>query len=257
MGPLDPGSAAPLQLIAMHGWAGTAAGWDPWRAEAQARGWCWQCGERGYGTAPAALPAWQPAGQRVLISHSLGLHLLPAALLAAADRVVLLASFGRFVPPGREGRQLRSALAAMAAQLAEGPDEAETAARVQQLLRSFLARAMRPAAAGPLPPGPADRPVGPAARQRLRKDLALLAATTGLPAGFPSGVPVLLVEAAADQIVLPETRCLLRLSLPNADCISLAGAGHTFLGLAPDSGLPQAALLQAAVLQWLERRPTP
>jgi alpha-beta hydrolase superfamily lysophospholipase len=70
-------------------------------------------------------------------------------------------------------------------------------------------------------------------------------------------VPVLLVEAAADQIVLPETRCLLRLSLPNADCISLAGAGHTFLGLAPDSGLPQAALLQAAVLQWLERRPTP
>ena len=91
----------------MHGWSGTASGWEPWRRQAEARGWGWCSGERGYGLAPPVLPDWQPAGLRVLITHSMGVHLLPPALLAAAERVVLLAGFGRFVPPGREGRQGR------------------------------------------------------------------------------------------------------------------------------------------------------
>ena len=234
--------AVPLQVIAMHGWAGTAAGWEPWRAEAKARGWLWRSGERGYGAAPPALPAWEPAGLRVLITHSMGLHLLPPELLAAAERVVLLAGFGRFVPPGAEGRRLRTALAAMAAQLAEGAEEAETAGRVQALLRNFLARAAEPDPANLMPTGPADQPVGPSARERLRHDLALLAATTGLPTSFPTTVPVLLVEAGADQIVAPAARQLLRQELPAAEIVLLAEAGHAFLRSPP----------QGPVLHWLQ-----
>jgi pimeloyl-[acyl-carrier protein] methyl ester esterase len=229
-------------VIAMHGWAGTAAGWEPWRAEAQARGWLWRSGERGYGAAPPALPSWDPTGQRVLITHSMGLHLLPAEHLAAAQRVVLLAGFGRFVPPGAEGRRLRTALAAMAAQLAEGPEEGETADRVQALLRNFLERAAEPDPANLMPPGPAEQPVGPSARERLRHDLALLAATSGLPASFPTSVPVLLVEAGADQIVAPAARQLLREALPAAEILLLAEAGHAFLRSPP----------QGPVLRWLE-----
>lgn len=230
------------QVIAMHGWAGSAAGWEPFRAAAAARGWHWQSGERGYGRAPAWLPDWQEEGPRLLITHSMGVHLLPPALLAAAERVVLLASFGRFVPPGREGRAVRAALSAMDAALADGPDDAETARRAQDLLRTFLVEAAAPQPPTGLPPGPADQPVAPAARQLLRRDLALLAASTDLPAGFPDTVPVLLVEAADDRIVGETVRQLLRQRLPAADRIVMAGAGHAFLGASP----------QEAVLTWLE-----
>ena len=241
------GLPAPLQVIAMHGWAGTAAGWDPWRAEAEARGWLWRSGERGYGGAAPFLPAWEPGGLRVVISHSMGLHLLPPSLLAAAERVVLLAGFGRFVPAGRQGRQLRVALAGMNAGLAEGPDPQETAHRAQVLLRAFLDLAAQPDPPALMPSGPADQPVGAAARQRLRDDLARLEASEDLPAGFPEGVPVLLVEAGDDRIVAPEMRELLRQRLPQAERLLLPAAGHAFLSTPP----------QAAVLQWLERTGSP
>jgi pimeloyl-[acyl-carrier protein] methyl ester esterase len=230
-------------VIAMHGWCGTAAGWEPWRAEAEARGWRWRSGERGYGAEQPFMPAWGPKGLRVLITHSMGAHLLPPSLLADAERVVLLAGFGRFVPPGREGRQLRTALAAMAAALAEGPDPEETAQRAQSLLQSFLVQAAAPDPASLMPPGPADRPVGADARRRLRHDLALLEATADLPEGFPEQVPVLLVEAGDDRIVGPKVRELLHQRLPAAERILMPGAGHAFLTSPP----------QAAVLQWLER----
>jgi pimeloyl-[acyl-carrier protein] methyl ester esterase len=230
-------------VIAMHGWSGTAAGWEPWRAEAEARGWRWRGGERGYGAEPPFLPDWGPEGLRVLITHSMGAHLLPPSLLADAERVVLLAGFGRFVPPGREGRQLRTALAAMAAALAEGPDPEETAQRAQALLQSFLVQAAAPDPASLMPPGPADGPVGVDARRRLRHDLALLEATADLPKGFPEQVPVLLVEAGDDRIVGPKVRELLRQRLPAAERILMPGAGHAFLTSPP----------LAAVLQWLER----
>lgn len=227
----------------MHGWSGTAAGWEPWRSEAQARGWRWQSGERGYSDAPPFLPAWEPKGLRVLITHSMGAHLLPPSLLAEAERVVLLAGFARFVPPGREGRQLRTALSGMAEALREGPDPDETARRAQALLQAFLAQAAAPDPVSLLPPGPADQPVGPEARRRLRHDLALLEASTDLPEGFPDRVPVLLVEAGDDRIVAPPVRELLRQRLPEAERILLPGAGHAFLTSPP----------QNAVLQWLER----
>jgi len=249
--PPSPGSAQPLapsiQVIAMHGWAGTAAGWQPWLAEVEARGWSWRSGERGYGAAPPWLPAWDPQGLRVLITHSMGLHLLPPELLSAAERVVLLAGFGRFVPIGRQGRQLRTALAGTAAGLSEGPDPQETALRAQALLRTFLGRAADPDPASLMPPGPADQPVGPQARQRLRDDLALLAACEDLPEGFPEQRPVLLVEAGCDRIVGPDGREWLRQRLPAAERLLLPRAGHAFLCTPP----------QAAVLQWLERTGSP
>ena len=52
-----------------------------------------------------------------MIAHSLGLHLLPATVLAQADAVVLLASFSAFVPQGRAGRAVAAALKGMQAAL--------------------------------------------------------------------------------------------------------------------------------------------
>jgi pimeloyl-[acyl-carrier protein] methyl ester esterase len=188
-----------------------------------------------------------------------GAHLLPASLLAAADGVVLLAGFGRFVPPDREGRRLRMALERMAAPLADHrptiptidpgtgieaqPEqrEAAVAAGAQAMLQAFLAEAAAPDPVHLMPPGPADQPPGAEARRRLLRDLELLGQTTGLPAGFPEGAKLLIVEAEQDRIVPPGSRAALREALPAAEVITMAGAGHALL---------QAPVIPA-VLEWL------
>jgi pimeloyl-[acyl-carrier protein] methyl ester esterase len=254
MSSADSQPIPPIQVIAMHGWAGDGVNWKPWQAAVEPLGWCWRNGERGYGTFTPVMPRWEGEGRRVLITHSLGPHLLPPALLAAAEVVVVLAGFGRFVPPGRESRRLRKALEGMAAQLADPPHLEETpeaegmaAARAQAMLRTFLAKAAAPDPVELLPPGPADAPPGPCGRQRLRADLERLARTTGLPAGFPSEARVLIVEAGADRIVVPAAQALLRQVLPEAEVIRLEGAGHCLL----------RAPVVPLVLEWLQRHRRP
>ena len=234
----SPDSAS-LQVIAMHGWSGQASHWEPWRQAFAAHGWDWQSGERGYGIADPFEPRWRSAGRRVVIGHSMGPHLLSEALLAEAEAVVLLASFARFVPPGPSGRRLRSALEAMASQLQDSDS-------ARSLLHTFLREAAAPEAAELLPPGPADGPLGTLQRQRLRHDLDLLGRTEDLPAGFPCGIPVLVVEAAQDRIVVPEARQRLREALQergnDTRWLTLAEAGHCLL---------QPGLV-AEVLSWLQ-----
>ncbi|MFM7264118.1 MAG: hypothetical protein ACKOZW_00665, partial [Cyanobium sp.] len=133
-------TAMPLQLIAMHGWAGDDGTWAPWQAATAGKPILWRCGERGYGGADPLVPRWGNTGRRVVLAHSLGPHLLEPEVLANAEAVVLLASFGRFVPPGRSGRRLQTALVGMAAALADDPDEATAAHRAQGLLGAFLAQ---------------------------------------------------------------------------------------------------------------------
>jgi len=211
-----------MQLIAMHGWAGDAQGWEPFQSAWSARGWAWQCGERGYGGQAPRPVLWQSNhGMKLVIAHSLGPHLLPAAVLAQADAVVLLASFGAFVPGGASGRRLRSAMAAMAKQL--------TGAEASTMLQTFMERAAAPQSTNLLPPGITSAPLDASGRKRLGKDLTLLAATTGLPPGFPMQARVLIVEGDEDQIVNPQARQQLRSLLPAADTLVLAGVGHCLI----------------------------
>jgi pimeloyl-[acyl-carrier protein] methyl ester esterase len=192
-----------MQLIAMHGWAGDSHGWAPWRQACQARDWSWQSGDRGYGYLDQVEPHWNEAPpsasqRRVVIAHSMGAHLLPAEVLAQADAVVLLASFGRFIPEGKAGKRLRMAVEAMAEQLRS--DRAET------MLGNVLAQAAAPANPALLAPTPFDAGLSAIGRQRLSHDLDALSHTCGLPDGFPQQARVLLVEAGDDLLhggVLP------------------------------------------------------
>ena len=107
-----------MQVLAMHGWAGQAGTWSHWRQRFEDGGAKWSSADRGYGGGETVAPAWPPGpGRNLLIAHSLGLHLLPAAVLAQADAVVLLGSFSAFVPHGRAGRAVAAALKGMQAAL--------------------------------------------------------------------------------------------------------------------------------------------
>ncbi|MBM5803580.1 MAG: alpha/beta hydrolase [Cyanobacteria bacterium K_DeepCast_35m_m2_155] len=209
----------PVQLVAMHGWCGDSRSWDPWLPSWQQQGWTWCCGERGYGRLPARQPTWQSAtATNVVIAHSLGPHLLAPEVLAAADAVVLLTSFARFVPEGRAGRSIAAALASMAAQL-RGPEP-------ERMLKSFLEQVAAPAPAELLQASPAAEPLRPTGLELLQQDLDLIAQSSSLPAGFPPDAKVLLLQAGSDQIVAPAARQELQRSLPQADVLSFGAAGH-------------------------------
>jgi pimeloyl-[acyl-carrier protein] methyl ester esterase len=213
----------PLELVAMHGWCGDSRSWDPWLPGWRQRGWSWCCGERGYGQLPPRQAGWSAAaGIKVVIAHSLGPHLLAPEVLSAADAVVLLASFGRFVPEGRQGRTIEAALSGMAAQL-RGPAP-------ERMLQTFLEQVAAPASAELLQATPIAEPLAPAGLERLQQDLALIARTAALPAGFPPDARVLLLQAGSDRIVAPEARQELQELLPQADVLSLHEAGHGLIG---------------------------
>jgi pimeloyl-[acyl-carrier protein] methyl ester esterase len=244
------------EVIAMHGWAGQSTDWAPWRQLFESLGWCWQSAERGYGILPPAMPRWGRGRWRLLITHSLGLHLVPPPLLEDADGVALLASFGRFIPPGPEGRRLRAAIEGMLTQLSDPPPpspcsdgmgdqvEATNARRAWTMLQSFMEEAAAPDPLTLLPPGGVtDSPPGPLSRQRLRQDLLLLRDTRALPDGFPRQARVLIVEAEQDHVVAAGARAALREALPEAEIRVMAGAGHALL----------QAPVREEVLKWLTR----
>lgn len=221
-------------VMAVHGWAGDSRAWQPWAEQAQARSWSFSAAERGYGKLPPHQPTWpDQAGQRVVIGHSMGPHLIPAALWAQATCVVLLASFAAFVPEGREGRSLRVALRSMEQRLSDG----ETTA----MLRDFFRQAAAPFPPSALPPGPLEQGIDGSGLERLQQDLVQLGQTAGLPAGFPQAARLLIVDAADDQIVHPSSRAALRNALPGAEVWTLERAGHCLLN----------ADLPARVLAWI------
>ena len=228
--------AEPWQLLAVHGWGSDQRCWDAWRPLTEQRGWGLQCHERGYGRFPAASPGWAANGRRALVVHSLGLHLVSPGPLASAEAILLLASFGSFLPPGPAGRSLAMALRAMAARLERG--------EVQDLFEDFRVQVAAPQSVENLPAGVEDGPISAIGRQRLIEDLALLGQCTGLPEAFPKGAAVLIVEAEADAIVHPLSRQALRAALPQASLRSLPGMGHSLL-------MPTLA---EQLLDWLEKQ---
>ena len=221
-------------VMAVHGWAGDSRAWHPWAEQALARSWSFSAAERGYGKLPPHQPTWpDQAEQRVVVGHSMGPHLIPAALWEQASCVVMLASFAAFVPEGREGRSLRVALRAMEQRLSAG----ETTA----MLRDFFRQAAAPYPPSALPPGPLEQGIDGPGLERLQQDLVQLGQTSGLPEGFPQAARLLIVEAADDQIVHPSSRAALRSALPGAEVWTLERAGHCLLN----------AALPARVLDWI------
>ena len=205
----------------MHGWGSDQRSWDGFEPHCQQRGWPLQRLDRGYGRYPEQRVSWLPQGKRALLLNSLGSQLVPSEVLQQADAVVLLASFGSFVPQGAAGRPLQQALRLM--------DQRLEAGDLLGLFADFRHKVAEPQPIEALHPGVEDGPVSAEGLQRLRQDLELLRCCQSLPAAFPRQAAVLIVEALADAIVHPDSRAALRQELPQADLVELAGIGHGLL----------------------------
>jgi len=228
------------QVIAAHGWAGDASIWRTWQRDFEAQGWQWQSAERGYGGQPCLLPSWSgQARRRLVICHSLGLHLLTPSTLGGAQAIVILGGFAAFVPPGASGRPQSRALRGMAERLGT-PEEGA-------MLRKFLDRCASPLPATALPPHPLLSKLGESGRQRLRNDLQLLRNCSDLPEGWPKLAQTLVVQGGKDAIVCRESQDLLLklLEEQQTELIRLPEHGHALI--------TPAVLKQ--VLAWIETRP--
>jgi len=220
------------QVIAIHGWSRDSNTWQGWTEQFRESEWLWQSTERGYGDIPALTPKWMHCSEkdcyqrRVVIAHSLGLHLIKSEVLEKATDIVLLGSFSQFIPNGIESRYLKTALKSMQKQLG-------TPAEVK-MLKSFLQKACQPQAFNTVPPGPITKGLSSKGRIKLQADLELLVQTHKLPSSMPTQSRVLIVQGEEDSIVVPSTRNSLREDLnkhlENAPTNwNIAGAGHLLL----------------------------
>ncbi len=220
------------QIIAMHGWASDSNSWDLWRDYFQAKKWHWQNGERGYGHLLPQSPSWKldfdlkVHKRRVVISHSLGPHLLNKRVLKNATDVVLLGSFSRFLPEGLANRSLITGLKGMKQQLGTSQEKL--------MLKSFLTKACYPEKVTSVTSGPILEGLSFEGRYRLKDDLNLLSQASDLVSKISTKAKVLVVDGQQDAIVINAAKSDLledlldHLQSPPTHW-NFSNAGHTLL----------------------------
>ena len=194
---------AVVDVVAQHGWGFGAWCWDRWR-EVLPANFALHCPDRGY-FGPAVAVEVQP---RIVLAHSLGLHLLSPQLWAA-ELIVVMSGFRSFhSASARQARRSRRTVEQMLARL-----EREPAA----LLADFYARCGSP---------PDSRCPGTVDADSLRCDLQLLQESVLELSAIPAAAQVLILHGSRDRVVPVERAEELRELLPNSELASVAEAGH-------------------------------
>ena len=195
---------AVVDVVAQHGWGFGAWCWDRWR-EVLPANFALHCPDRGY-FAPIVEVAARP---RIVLAHSLGLHLLSPQLYAAVELIVIVSGFRSFHSAcSRQARRSRRTVDQMLARL-----EREPAA----LLADFYARCGSP---------PDSRCPGTIDADSLRRDLQLLQESVLELSAIPAAAQVLILHGSRDRVVPVERAEELHESLPNSTLAIVAEAGH-------------------------------
>ena len=194
------------EIIAMHGWAGDSKQWSAWINLFQYCGWEWKTIERGYKDISPNTPKWnnginQIGLKKVAICHSLGSHLIDQRILYSATHVVLINSFSRFIPSGKENRPIKLALNRMMDAI-NTPNEAS-------MLRKFHVKAYKPnhIDADSIESNLIN--ISDLGRVKLKKDLKLLIDSDSLPIGLNTLANVLIVNSEEDNILANQTKAKL------------------------------------------------
>ena len=191
------------EIIAMHGWAGDSRQWSYWIDLFKCCGWEWQTVERGYKDINPNTPRWNNAKnkielKRVAICHSLGSHLIDKKILFSATHVVLINSFSRFIPSGKEKRSITMALNTMMNAI-NTPNE-------QPMLRKFHIKANKPNDIHLESTESKVLHISDSGRLKLKNDLQLLINSDSLPTGLNTEAKVLVINSEKDQILANEAK---------------------------------------------------
>ena len=245
---------AVVDVVAQHGWGFGAWCWDRWR-DVLPDGFALHCPDRGY-FGPAVVVEVRP---RIVLAHSLGLHLLSPQLCEAAELIVVISGFRRFhSASARQARRSRRTVEQMLVRL-----EREPAA----LLADFYARCSMPKSErlsensgchplsaesphwipacagmtgyrldhGATRPKAGDQTASELAEVRwpgaidvgsLRCDLQLLQESVLELSAIPAAAQVLILHGSRDRVVPVERAEELRELLPNSELAIVAEAGH-------------------------------
>ena len=200
------------EIIAMHGWAGDSHQWLNWKKIFKSCNWEWQSAERGYKDISPHTPKWnnnlnQVELKRVALCHSLGSHLIDKEVLHSATHVVLINSFSRFIPSGKENRPIKLALSRMLNAI-NSPNE-------PAMLRKFYTKAYQPNHVDFKSTESNSLHISNLGRLRLKNDLILLMNSDSLPIGLNSYSKVLIINSEQDYILANQTKLKLAKDLNN------------------------------------------
>ncbi len=217
------------EIIAMHGWAGDSHQWFNWKKIFNNCDWEWQTAERGYKNINPHEPKWnhninRDGLKRVALCHSLGSHLINKQVLHSATHVVLINSFSRFVPSGKESRPIQMALKKMMNAI-NTPNEAA-------MLKKFHIKAYKPNHIDVKSTESNLFHISDLGRLRLKNDLILLMNSDSLPIGLNTYTKVLIINSEQDHILANQTKANLVKDLTNhleakPDIINLQDEGHS------------------------------
>ena len=217
------------EIIAMHGWAGNRNQWSNWIDLFQFCDWEWQMAERGYKEINEYMPKWnndsnQTGLKKVAICHSLGSHLIDKKILCSATHVVLINSFSRFIPNGKQNRAVTMALNRMM--------NAINTTNEQSMLRKFHIKANKPNEIDLESTASKLLHLSDSGRLRLKNDLQLLMKSESLPTGLNTKAKVLVINSKKDYILTNQTKEKLTEDLINfleaePTIINLKDEGHS------------------------------
>lgn len=209
-----------IDIFAQHGWGFSAQSWSNYLADFSVSTGISvnaTCPDRGYFGAPPITPVPVAGSSRdnlqVVIAHSLGLHLLPGAVLRDCRLLVVVSSFSNFHLI--EGRRTRALVSRMLSKLERQP---------LNVVRDFLRNAFDPAPAGMLLNTALDE--SDLNMAALRTDLLLLKENHANLAELSHIPNILLMHGTRDSIVNHQHAQLLHAQLPQSELLFIEGQGH-------------------------------
>ena len=196
---------AAVEVVAQHGWGFGAWCWDGWR-EVLPADFALHCLDRGYFGQVETAASGRP---HIVITHSLGLHLVPPALIEGAKLIIALSGFRHFHSARlNHARRSRRMVEQMSLRLGQEP---------QALLTDFYIRC------GAVD---VDGRQGLPDVGRLSEDLQLLQESVLNPGLWQTGVPVRIVHGGDDRIVALERGDELHELVSGSELTVLPEAGH-------------------------------
>ena len=128
------------QIISQHGWGLDQSMWNKVKEEFIRQNWIWQDNNRGYYSDPHVKVNWikddSENNKKVVICHSLGIHLIGKEILREASHIVLINSFYNFIPSNNESKITMKTLLRMEKKINSG--------EVRFMLEEFISRSFMP-----------------------------------------------------------------------------------------------------------------